>query len=127
MRQLPEAVAGEQVEPAVADVPDRQPVAVHEAATIVVPMPEYRLDVNGGLEDLHVGEVDGGPQAVAAAEREGSKPNGQSAIGRRVRRQEPDDGVDGDPRGDFAGLVAAHAVGHHAQVRAPRRTPSSLR
>ena len=26
------------------------------------------------------------------------------------------DGIDGDPRGDFAGVVAAHAVGDHTEV-----------
>ena len=79
------------------------------------------------FEDLHVGEMHGGPQEVAAFRQRGieaERPRLVDAQRRlciaalQARPDELDDRIDRHARRDFSGVVAAHAVGHDTEAEA---------
>ena len=79
------------------------------------------LEIGGGERGAHAGALALLARAVVDAPVGLAHALGQPLLGAQAVRQLVLEGLDGDPRGDLAGLRAAHAVGDHEQRGAGKR------
>ena len=105
------------VQPRIADVRDGNPVVVEQGGDDGRAH-AFALGLRArGLVDDLVGARDGVAQhdATDASDRcpRSSEPRSSRS---RPSRDQVGDGLDGDAAGDFAGVVAAHAIGQHEQA-----------
>ena len=114
VRQLLELVAAHPIAARVADVADAHPVAAEDDADERRP---HAGAFGPGLRHLVDALVRRGDLLLEEERRVGEAGRdvhlGQLAVGPELRDHAAADDVDGDPAGDLAGVVPAHAVGEH--------------